>query len=646
MSRERPVTAELMALAMTLVASMPFAASEESSAAARFAPTSSSAVAMGSAGSAENALQTVSLRSPGGDLDDLPRLPRGPVTADPQERDQFQPIVLTEELAVDPFTLAAVTWRGEADIAAWVRTRSAGGWSQWYELPSGDDHAPDDESAEATGTRQGTGPLLVPRSDIVQVRVDSSRRVMPTDLRLDLIDPLVTAEESTGQLAAARVTSVGRPAIYTRAQWGADESLRDQAPTYGAVSGTFVHHTVNSNDYSRSEIPGIIRAIYLYHVQSRGWNDIGYNFLIDRFGQIWEGRYGGVDRAVVGAHTAGYNDDAFGVSAIGTYTDTAPSASVLSAYQQLIAWKFSIHGVDPRTAVNYDGELWPAISGHRDAATTACPGDALYARLDTIRSGVVAAMYDWRRDPGLGVAVFGRRASDASLWRYPAAGNGFFGSPAQVGSGWSVMRQMLRPGDVTGDHIPDVLGLRRADHTLWLYRGVGDGSLRDGAVISTGWQVMDLLIEVGDWDGDGPEDVMARRQSDGTLWLYRGDDRGAFHQSHRVGVGWNTMDLIIGAGDFDRSGGPDLVARRRSDGTLWLYPGSGNGGFGARRQIGVHWSGMTALLVPGDFDGDGLRDLLARSSAGYMFLYEGQERGELNGARLVGSSWNIFNALF
>ena len=70
----------------------------------------------------------------------------------------------------------------------------------------------------------------------------------------------------------------------------------------------FVHHTVNANDYTRDEVPGILRSIYAYHTQSRGWSDVGYNFLVDRFGRIWEGRYGGVDRPVVGAHTLGYND--------------------------------------------------------------------------------------------------------------------------------------------------------------------------------------------------------------------------------------------------------------------------------------------------------------------------------------------------
>ena len=115
--------------------------------------------------------------------------------------------------------------------------------------------------------------------------------------------------------------------IYSRAQWGADESMRDGSPSYFEVHGGFVHHTVNANDYKRKDVPAIIRSIYAYHTQSRGWSDIGYNFLVDRFGRIWEGRYGGVDRPVVGAHTLNYNSYSFAMSAIGNFELVQPSAA-------------------------------------------------------------------------------------------------------------------------------------------------------------------------------------------------------------------------------------------------------------------------------------------------------------------------------
>ena len=115
------------------------------------------------------------------------------------------------------------------------------------------------------------------------------------------------------------------PQIYSRADWGADERMRDCCVEYGEVHAGFVHHTVNANDYTRREVPAILRGIYAYHTQSRGWRDIGYNFLIDRFGRIWEGRYGGITMPVVGAHTLDYNENSFAASAIGNYETAQPS---------------------------------------------------------------------------------------------------------------------------------------------------------------------------------------------------------------------------------------------------------------------------------------------------------------------------------
>ncbi len=114
--------------------------------------------------------------------------------------------------------------------------------------------------------------------------------------------------------------------IYSRKQWGANERMRDRSSLhYFEVHAGFVHHTVNANAYTRAEVPGILRSIYAYHTQSLGWSDVGYNYLVDKFGRIWEGRAGGVDRPVVGAHTLGYNDWSFAMSAIGNYETVGPA---------------------------------------------------------------------------------------------------------------------------------------------------------------------------------------------------------------------------------------------------------------------------------------------------------------------------------
>ncbi len=179
-----------------------------------------------------------------------------------------------------------------------------------------------------------------------------------------------------------------KPYIYSRAQWGANEKMREQtAPEYGTVKTGFVHHTVNANNYTAAQVPALLRGIYAYHTQSRGWRDIGYNYLVDRFGRIWEGRWGGVDRAVVGAHTLGYNEVSFAMSAIGNFDIAQPPQAVLDAYARLFAWKLSLYNIPAnQTNILVKGRRLNAINGHRDVGQTACPGRYLYAKIPWIRT--------------------------------------------------------------------------------------------------------------------------------------------------------------------------------------------------------------------------------------------------------------------
>jgi hypothetical protein len=603
-------------------------------------------------------LRTVPLRASTRSFGSLPTMPDAPWDT-PDSRAGLVPVVYTEQLEVDPFRLAAVTWLGTGEPTAWVRIRSDGEWSQWYELPHGDEHGPDPDSTEAAGTRNGTDPLLVPSSDAVQVRVDAPRGQAATDLRLDLIDPgapaAVSPHSGTGTQAEEPIdpdvlepVAAARPTIMSRGQWGADESLRGTPPEYGQVHGAFVHHTVNANDYSEAEVPALIRSIYLYHVRSRGWSDIGYNFIIDRFGRIWEGRYGGVGRAVVGAHTVGYNDDAFAASALGNYEDAAPGNGLLSAYARLFAWKFAVHGVNPLRRVDYDGESWPAVAGHRDAASTACPGARLYARLGTIRSGVLREMNvggdatqgrdlngDNRAD------IVARQRTDASLWYWAGQGSSRFDQRERLGSGWTAFNALALPGDWNGDGRDDVIARRRSDSSLWLYPGVRGSALGSPTLIGRGWSSVSAIIAPGDWDRDGTADLIARR-TDGELWLYPGSGRGAFGVPRRLGVGWSGMTAIVGPGDWNGDGVPDVIARR-ANGELWLYPGSGRGGFGVARRIGTGWNSVGSIVGSGDIDGDRVLDLVAWRSDGVMLLYSGNGTGGFWTTRQIGTGWTAYD---
>ncbi|MET9962579.1 peptidoglycan recognition protein [Streptomyces sp. NPDC006326] len=203
---------------------------------------------------------------------------------------------------------------------------------------------------------------------------------------------------SDGELTAASRPYIGpRPRIITRKGWGADETLREKGFVYtNTVKAAFVHHTASGNNYACKDAPAVLRSLYRYHVVSSGWRDIGYNFAVDKCGTVYEGRAGGVAKAVLGAHTMGFNTDSMGIAVIGTYTSTAPPAAAVSAVARLTAWKLGLFNRDPRTKTTLKsggGNRFAkgtnvkmnVISGHRDGFATECPGRLLYGQLPPTR---------------------------------------------------------------------------------------------------------------------------------------------------------------------------------------------------------------------------------------------------------------------
>src|SRR5439155_13811624 len=197
-----------------------------------------------------------------------------------------------------------------------------------------------------------------------------------------------------------RLTIENSPPIIPRLSWGANEAIRRHPPHYAsAVTFAVVHHTAGSNNYTAAQSAAIVRGIELYHVEGNGWDDIGYNFLVDKYGQIFEGRYGGMQRPVIGAHSLGFNKGSVGVSVLGSYDKAPVSAAAKAALEQLLAWRLDVAHVDPLSMLTWPSGGNPrfpkgvpvvlrAISGHRDTNFTDCPGNALYAELPQIARDV------------------------------------------------------------------------------------------------------------------------------------------------------------------------------------------------------------------------------------------------------------------
>jgi len=338
------------------------------------------------------------------------------------------------------FTMVGIHWQGPGDVFFRTATEP-GDWSSWRSARPEEEDAPDQASPEGAASRgwKVGNPWWTGEASEIQYRVTGS----VTRLRTFFVWSPVTGADlesaatfrATGALQAetALAAEPDRPAIIARPGWGADESIVRGSPSYAdRLRLSVVHHTAGTNSYSRAQSAAIVRGIQRYHVLSNGWNDIGYNFLVDKYGRIYEGRVGGVGQNVIGAHAQGFNTGSVGVAVLGTYGSAGLSAAARSALQRLLAWRLDVGHVDPRSLLNfrsYGNPRFPAgrtvrlraISGHRDTGYTSCPGTALYGRLGVIAGAVSTIGLPKLYDPQVGGAVggpvrFTGRLSAARAW--------------------------------------------------------------------------------------------------------------------------------------------------------------------------------------------------------------------------------------
>ena len=373
-----------------------------------------------------------------------------PAATDPQA----DAALLTDPLEVDRFFVAGFTWTGGADlpdgVRIYLRVRENGTWSPWY-LNEAADAGRDDRATS------GTGEFVTGGADAIQASVVGSS--LPAGLKLALVPsrpqgeevldagdltttqaaptPVIedaSAMENQGTqvdpaamtlsaspawatqpaavsaapaaapaLAPAATTANGLPvAVTTRAEWGANASYMSWDPEYARAGHVVVHHTAGTNSYSAGQSASIVRGIYYYHAVTLDWGDIGYNFLVDKFGTVFEGRSGSVaapaGKMSIGAHARGVNTGTMGISMMGDYSAVSPSDAQLSSVGKMAGWFLKRAGISDVTG--WAGlHVWtteryqagstvsmPRILGHRDVGYTTCPGNVGYSKLDAIRA--------------------------------------------------------------------------------------------------------------------------------------------------------------------------------------------------------------------------------------------------------------------
>lgn len=562
---------------------------------------------------------------------------------------------------VEPFDLLGVTVPSRPADHLLARVRIDGRWGGWMELELNPDHEVEGrEATKAARAQPGvhSAPIWVEGADAYELNVPAS----VASIEVHLVRPEVASIrlDTTGSTAGAATA----PAILSRSQWGA------RAPKVAPVTApdlklAVVHHSVNANTYSRDDVPALLRGIQAYHMDAQGWNDIAYNFAVDRFGRIWEARAGGVDKVIVGGHAKGFNTFTTGVMVLGDFSTATPTQASVDAVADIIGWKFARHRVDVRGSTQFTslgGPRYPSgtvvqlpkIVGHGDVGQTSCPGSQLHRRLDEIRTKAAARFDtyiatqpeqplfgdfdgDGRRDilryrpgspvdilwsrPGEGirrsaltvggtyrpvVGDFDGDQRDDILWYGPGSAPGdrvWYGGPGGFTSRVVDIPEHGLPtvAELDGDGRDDIVIYAPGGSPDRIYRGRADRTLEPLALVIQGT----YKLLVGDYDGDQRDDLFLYGPGGGPDNVFFSNGRGSF-TSLTTTVG-GTFDPAVG--DFDDDGRDDVFWYARggaADVMWWSEPGAR----GAKTSEPQRVDGAAFQPQVGDVDGDGREDLV------------------------------------
>jgi hypothetical protein len=390
-----------------------------------------------------------------------------------------------------PATHIAFSWIGDEDTGVRYRLFLSGRATGWRRAAEAHDLE--------HGSHHYSGVISVPRPQTVQWLPVRPRGTEMGRITLDYLNT-IDGPRRRVELPAVTEARARAPGIVTRAEWGADESIKRTSGKcrrrFFSMRQLFVHHTVGSNHDPHPK--ATMRSIYWYHTRRRGFCDIGYNFVIGPHGSIFEGRWArrydpwekhdsesrDGKSVVMGAHVFNYNVGSIGVSMMGNYSKVRPPRAMRRSLVRFLAWEADRHNIRPRARHTYVNPVHhvrrrlPNIAGHRDAGQTACPGGALYRLLPKIRRRVKRVMQPDRRATATDLRALssrvpvGEEAAFAGRLR-TRSGTGLPGRKVVVfarprGRGWRPVRK--RSTEVDGRFTFNLL-MRRTSGVVAVFRG-------------------------------------------------------------------------------------------------------------------------------------------------------------------------------
>jgi hypothetical protein len=534
------------------------------------------------------------------------------------------------------FDLIGVTLPTQPSTPVLVRTADdAGVWGEWHELEFEDEPA----AAPVPGVE------VPPEADEGKPGAHSSPYWVGDATRYELDLTAADADVADVHLVYETTRRVvvetapagadpGAPPIWGREHWGA-RAPRANPTIASELKASVLHHSAGTNNYGPGDVPALLRGIQAYHMDANGWDDIAYNFAVDQFGRIWEGRAGGVENAVIGAHARGFNTGTFGVVVLGDFTQAYVSGDALSAVVQVMSWKFAVHDIDPRFGTSfqagagspvYPPGTWlpvPRIFAHSDVGQTACPGGYLYYWLDAIRNAVNERA-PWMSPPGAAVGgnFVGGAETDVFVRQPGVLPDTLYAGTTQGFTGWrnyaidGTFAGVV--GDFDGNGYDDIYWYAPGPGLDWIWLSDGNDFWQTQSAANSSLQ----MALVGDYDGDGDDDIYwyAPGPTEDYLWAAQG---GLFYALSAPQV-WSVHSPAVG--DFTGDG-KDEILWSSNPSWLWETFGAGMTFYGRATSPAI---GSYQALA-GDYDNDGDDDIMWYApGAGSDWIWTAQ-RGTFSG---------------